>query len=49
MIRLYLWFRRVRFWLHADRGCGGHPAFPAPCFSGALFFRNSGVKAGRDG
>src|SRR5882724_6438220 len=30
MIRLYLWFCRVHFFLHADHGCGGHPAFPAP-------------------
>jgi hypothetical protein len=32
MIRLYLWFCRVLFLLHASHGCGGHPAFPAPSF-----------------
>ena len=38
MIRLYLWFCRVLL-LHADHGCGGHPAFPAPSsdFEGGSF------------
>src|SRR5580692_12206004 len=26
------------FLLHADRGCGGHPAFPAPSYFGGTVF-----------
>src|SRR3977135_3189193 len=47
MIRLYLWFCRVLFLLHAGHGCGGHPACPAPpVFSRASFSRQLGRESG---
>jgi hypothetical protein len=30
LLRPYLWFLPRAFFTHGGRGCGGHPAFPAP-------------------
>jgi len=32
--RLHLWFLPRAFFSHGGRGCGGHPAFPAPSVLG---------------